>query len=205
MTPKPLLSLAVVGLSFSVLAADDQVTISKSRLQELERKEAELQKLKAAPATAPVATQTPGQVVPIASKPVYVVPPISSLPPVAAGELVSAMDLASYFAADPAAAERRYRKATIKVRGEVSRIDKHMFQRTYDVTMKTPDHGPEVVCEITPDDGYDAIYSANHGTELIGKKGPSTQQLMRLGQTVVVEGRCKGLKGRLVVVSGRLQ
>lgn len=209
MIPKLILVIALAGLCFSILGADDTVAIPKSRLEELERKEAELQRLKATPAPAPAAVQT----APAASsaapapapQPARVSPPMASLPAVAAGDLVEAADLANHYSADAAAADARYRKVPLKVRGEVTRIDKRMFQRTYELTVKTPEQGPGVILEVTPPDSYDAIYTANHGTELVAKAGPSTLQVLKLGQTVVVDGRCKGMKGRMITVSGKLR
>src|SRR5439155_15620355 len=127
-------TLAVVLFGISAtgsIVAQETVTIPKSRLEELQRKEAELDSLKgdlkatkgenlqlkkqhqedaikisSAPRTQPVAT--------------HVSPPIASLPPLTAGEIVDAMDLANYYRADAAAADHRVGKQGVKVQGESS-------------------------------------------------------------------------------------
>src|SRR5689334_25091607 len=109
---KPAYSLVpVVLLSLVVgptprLAAQDDVTISKSRLEELERKERELDRLKgdlnktkdenaqlkkekAKAEARPVRLATPEAVI------THVSPPMASLPPLKPDELVESLDLAN--------------------------------------------------------------------------------------------------------------
>src|SRR5436190_22721357 len=90
--------------------ADDGVTIPKSRLEQLERKEAELEKLKGD------LNKTRGENVqlkqqheadtarlaqpPTNAPPSYVSPPLASLPPVSEDLAIPAMDLANYYRAD---------------------------------------------------------------------------------------------------------
>src|SRR5947208_541174 len=124
------LLLLPVTPAFSIMA-QETVTIPKSRLEELQRKEAELDSLKgdlkatkgenlqlkkqhqedaikisSAPPTQPVVT--------------HVSPSMASLPPLTSGEIVDAMDLANYYRADAAAADHRFRKQVLKVQGEIS-------------------------------------------------------------------------------------
>ena len=110
-------SIMVIGV-LPVALAQETVTIPKARFEELERKERELDQLKGelsaargetarlkkekdeavAKAAAVVAT---GPVEPVVT---HVSPPMSTLPSLAKGEIVDAMDLANHFRADATAA-----------------------------------------------------------------------------------------------------
>ena len=122
--------------------AEELVTIPKARLEELERKEAELKRLKgdlskARTQTAPIEKPREDGTAKItgappagpAAKPAG--QPVASLPPLNAGETVEAMDLADHYRADAAAADQRYRKRKLTLRGEVARFEKPMFRRDY--------------------------------------------------------------------------
>src|SRR5207245_892364 len=110
------LLLLPVTLAFSIMA-QETVTIPKSRLEELQRKEAELNSLKGdLKATKGENLQLKKQhqedSIKISSAPTpmatHVSPPIASLPPLTTGEIVDAMDLANYYRADAAAADHRF-------------------------------------------------------------------------------------------------
>jgi hypothetical protein len=147
----------IVVLLFLVLLScapfafgQETVTIPKSRLEELERKEAELEKLKgtakaqptiqnptakkqdeASPATASQTTvSTPAPAV-IES------PSFASLPAVEKESVISATDLAAHYRASAAQADGRYRKRTFKVQGEIVGFDKPMMVRNYNILLKT--------------------------------------------------------------------
>src|SRR5438876_431383 len=90
--------------------AQETVTILKSRLQELERKEVELEKLKgefrsAKGENVQLKNQHQDDAVKISSAPpapsheTHVSPPMASLPPLAQGEPVDAVDLANHYRA----------------------------------------------------------------------------------------------------------
>src|SRR5712691_10295399 len=117
----PLL-LLIIGPTFYCLA-QETVTIPKSRFEELQRKEAELEKLKGDFST------TKGEnmrlkklheqdALKLSSAPppqsvvTHVSPPMASLPPLSQGEIVNSLDLANYYRADAAAADGRFRKRT---------------------------------------------------------------------------------------------
>src|SRR5436190_18655681 len=109
--------------------ADDGVTIPKSRLEEVERKEAELEKLKGdlnktkgenlqlkqqhETDTARLA-QTPTN-----APPPYISPPLASLPRFSEDQTIPAMDLANYYRAEAVAADQRFGNRTLKVQGEI--------------------------------------------------------------------------------------
>src|SRR5207244_13122977 len=129
----------VISACFSIMA-QETVTIPKSRLEELQRKEAELDSLKGdLKATKGENLQLKKQhqedAVKISATPhtqpvvMHVSPPMASLPPLNPGEIVDAMDLANYYRADAAAADHRFRKQVLKVQGEISGFEKPTFIR----------------------------------------------------------------------------
>src|SRR5436309_2629107 len=137
------LLVLIASLSLSRLPAlgEESVTIPKARLEELERKEAELEKLKAGqnvtsqkpPAADSAKSTAAPPAEPVATR---VSPPLASLPPLEAGQPVEAMDLANYYRADAAAADQRFKKQKLTVRGEVAGFDKPLFRRGYKMILK---------------------------------------------------------------------
>jgi len=211
--------LLLAGISLAVqlnTRGQDDVTISKSRLEELERKEAELNKLKgdanktadenarlkkqheidAAKLATPPATPAPA---PIIMRPV---PPVDSLPAISHDEIVDSLDLSQYYHQDPASADQRFGKHSFKVRGEVVGFEKKLFARPYHVLLKTVDQNVKVDCEVNPPEGFTSVYPAKEGTELIATMpGDKRGVLMKVGDTVVISGQCTGLRDLRVHVS----
>jgi len=206
-----LLCLLLAGLAHPA-RAQDTVSIPKSRLEELEKKEAELEKLRnqvspqqPAPASqAPVKASVPGQAPAIASAPVSApVPPspaLSTLPELKQDEVVSAIDLANHFQQDRAAAERRYKKRSFAVQGEIERFEKNAFSRSYRLIMKTANSNLKVICEVYPPGQYTAVFTANDGSEMVGVFGENRKIFARAGSVAVTHGECKGLEGPAVVL-----
>jgi hypothetical protein len=193
---------------------DESVTIPKARLDELERKEAELERLKVdlskagsqnvAPQKLPVADEPKIATAPPAEPAVARVgPPLASLPPLEAGQPVEAIDLANYYRADAAAADQRFKKQKLIVRGEVAAFDKPLFRRDYKLVLKTADRDVRVVCDIFPPEKYRAVFTVKLGSELVGLiAGETRVPIAKVGDTVAVEGQCKGLRDSVVVMSG---
>jgi hypothetical protein len=126
----------------------------------------------------------------------YAAPPMGSLPPLKPGTLVSSMDLLAHYAADPVAAGARYGKGRITVEGEIVGFDKPLFIRPYELLLKTGNSARRVVCGINPPNEYKSVYPAESGTVLVGITARGEKvTLLRIGQTVVIEGRCGGLHG----------
>jgi hypothetical protein len=223
--------------------AQDNVTIPKSRLEELERKEKELERLKTEqdkakkPATAAVKKREadthaepapPVQASPVQPQPVqpppvappavqsqpvhsppvepivsYVSPPMDSLPPLQPFDIVESMDLANYYHADARWADARFRKQKLTVRGEIVGFEKPLWNRTYQVMLKTPTREARVVCDLLPPDKANAIYTANHGEELVALMGETKVPIAKVGQTITVKGECKGLKDSVILIMAR--
>ena len=233
----PCLLLTLVIVIPALRAEEDTVTIPKSRLEELERKAAELDSLqgelkqskaeqenlrkareeadrkaaeqtKAAAAARADAEKAAEHARAIAAAAqsgatAYTAPPMESLPPLKPGKPVSSTDLLAHYAADPVTAGTRYGKGRITVEGEIVGFDKPPFIRPYELLLKTGDPARRVVCDIEPPSEYKAVYPAKSGTVLVGiTTGGDKVTLLRVGQPVVIEGRCGGLHGPNVTLDG---
>jgi hypothetical protein len=196
-------------LSFGL--ADETVPIQKSRLQELERKAAELDRLTGsadkakAPGTSAgptIPAPSPRVEVPVAAPP-RVVPPLPSLPPLEPGQVIEADVLSAHFAADPALSAQRYKGRKVVISGEIASFSKPMFMRNYKVVFRSSGSQPLVVCDFYPPDKYKAIFPAEDGSRLVATlENGAEVTLARTGQTVLVEGDCRGRSGNTVRLVG---
>ena len=215
MNPKLLASLLAVAACLNVSApwalAQDTVTVPKSRLEELERKEAELNKLKGdlnktKDENVELKKQHEVDAAKIVEAPKvikHVSPPMNSLPPIAEGAIVDSMDLADHYRVDPAAADQRYRKQKFKLQGEVVGFGGQLFIRPYRIMLKTPDQVTRVTCIIYPPDKYSAVYPVKEDSQLIGTSQRYEDEVIaRIGDQVVVEGKCNGLKNSVIFMTG---
>ncbi len=195
----------LAGLLALPLAArsQDDVTIPKSRLQELERKEKELEKLKREQAPPAVAAPAPAQPAAAPAQPAAQPPPrpLVDLPPFKEGDTVEARDLAAYYAQDPSAADRRFKKRKMFVLGEITGFEKPMFRGNYRVLLQTSERDGPVVCDLLAPANFNAVYPANHGAELVGLWGETPVTLAKVGQRVMVQGVCKGRRDKSVVIT----
>ncbi len=216
---KPLLRAPLLTLFFAAvlpgvsIGADDNVTIPKSRLEELERKERELNQLKGdvkkaeqdnlrLKREAEAATAKAVAAVTVPAAPVYTSPPLNSLPPLQADTLVEASDLANYYRTDPSAAEQRFGGKKFILRGEIAGFGKSLVKRSYEVLLKTPDRDTRVICTFYPPDKFNAVYTSNHGAELMAYMGENRVSLARVGQKVTLKAQCRGWHDGAVLVSG---
>jgi putative nucleic acid binding protein len=199
-------------LLFAVaVVAQETVTIPKARLEELERKEAELEKLKGElnltrdqnlqlkqqhETDAHRLAQPAAPVIPRLSAPIH------SLPPLKATDTVEALDLANYYRANPQAADARYRKRTFKVTGEIIAFEKPPLVSDYHILLKTDDRELRMVCDVYPPEKYTAILTVKNGSELDGQlPGRARVPIAKVGQTAVIQGQCRGLKDSVVKFS----
>jgi hypothetical protein len=193
--------------------ADDMVTISKARLQELERAEAELKKLKgefnsATAESAKLKKQHQEDLAKLAAAPqpaaiTHVSPEMASLPALRDGDVVDAMDLANYYRSDAAAANQRYRKHKLKVQGEIASFEKPVLTREYKLIFKTADREIKVVCDVYPPDKFKAVFPTKNGSELVGLAVNETRYpIAKVGDVVTVLGECRGLNDSAVRLGG---
>lgn len=194
------------------LAAQDNVTIPKSRLQELEEKERELNRLKGdlketqdenaqlkreqqQAATNTISTPPPPP--PVA----HVSPALVSLPPLKESDQVEAVDLANYYRADAAAAEARFRRHKFFLRGQIVGFEKPLFRRDYRVLLKTADSETRIICNFYPPDEYNSVVTTDHGSQLVATMGQTRVPLAKVGQTVLMHAECKGWKDSCLMIS----
>lgn len=213
-----LLALLLFPATFTALA-QERVTIPKSRLEELERKEAELDRLRSGAAPQPAASPGPAAAAPSASfAPAAAAAPqagtavpaaparpaiaVASLPPLQPGQKMSSADLVNHFLADPIAAGQRYRKKTLTVQGRLTRVSRSFMRREYELVLEGPQPGQEVVFQMRTPDQFDAVYTVNNGAELVGTSRGTRTPLGRVGDPMTLRGVCKGLQGAQVVLKG---
>ena len=184
--------------------AQETVTIPKERLEELERKEAELEKLKAATKAQPTIQNptarkqdeaAPQSTVSIVAPAQSETPSLASLTPLEKDTVVSATDLAAHYRANAASADERYRKRTFKVQGEIVGFEKPALVRNYSILLKTAEPQTRIICDFYPPENFKAVYTINGGTMLVGTLPDTRVPIAKIGDNVVIEGRCKGLSG----------
>lgn len=212
----PLVCLAVGSLLLGA-SAQETVTIPKARLEELERKEKELEKLKSDLAIAPGETArltqervvapakaaVTGAAPPTESPSTHLSPALNTLPPLSTDDTVDAMDLGNHYLADVVAADARYRKKVFKVKGEIIGFDKPTLSRNYRVLLRTPSRELRVLCTVTPPEKYIAVFTTQGGTRLTGSLPSGTRVvLLKIGDAVVLKGRCAGLNGSMIEMTG---
>jgi hypothetical protein len=202
----------LVLISGACLEAQDTVTIPKSRLEELERKEAELRRLQGAtnvvssrPTLAQPAARAPHPTAPVAAPPLAQPLP-TPLPAFKPGDTVEAAKLANAFRSDPTGAEQLFRKKPMAVRGEIVRFHKRMLSRDYTVVLKTADAAVTVACDVTSPGVYEAVFTAKNGSEIVGQVRQSRTTLARVGDRVVAVGRCGKFKnGEVQFIASELR
>jgi hypothetical protein len=129
--------------------------------------------------------------------------PVAGLPPVNADEIVDATELLQQFKNDPSGADRRYRKKTFRVKGVVERFEPRMFLRKYNVVLESPDRSVSALADFDYPTECKTVFTTQNGQTLVGKPSDTTQiTLMRVGQTIVFRGKCKGARDGAVLFSG---
>jgi len=121
--------------------------------------------------------------------------PIEHVPEVQAGDVMDARDLVHYYQTDAAGADRRFRKKTFQIRGVVEKFEPKMFVRLYDVLLESPEKSTGIVCKFSYADGWNAVYTKEHGRVLVAKERQSEIRLLKTGDSVTLRVRCEGLKG----------
>jgi hypothetical protein len=219
------LLVSLLWLAGRPVVAQDNVTVPKSRLEELERKEKELERLKGdldktkgdldktkgdLDKTKDENSQLKKENEKAALRPVetpsappavtFVSPPLESLPAFQPYETVDSMDLANYYHADTSAADRRFRKQKLTVRGEIVGFEKPLYKRSYRVLLKTPTRETKVICDFLPPENANAVFTTNHGDELVALMGETRVPIAKVGQTAIVKGECKGRSESAVMI-----
>jgi len=200
---------SLFGVPVTALAQDN-VTIPKTRLQELEQKERELNRLKGETTTnqqtAPLnhdqksATKSATPVPEVV--PSHTSPPIASLAPLKENEEVDAIDLANHYRSDPVTADARYLKHKFLLRGEIAGFEKPLLKRDYKILLRTADRDTRVICNFFPPEDFNAVFTTEHGSRLVASMGAKRVPLAKVGQLVVMRAECRGWKDSSVIISG---
>lgn len=190
------------------LKAQDTVTVPKSRLEELERKEKELDRLKGDVSKTKAENaqlkekleQTSTNLV-ATPAPVHPVPALATLPPLQPADVIDSRELVAYYRQEPAAAEQRFRNQRLTISGEIAGFEKPLLKRNYHVLLPGNEPTAKVICDFYPPEKYTAVFVASHGSQLEGQIGETRIPLARMGERVLIKGTCKGLRDSNVLIS----
>jgi hypothetical protein len=123
------------------------------------------------------------------------VTPIAGRPPLTTDTPVDTEDLVGHFLTEPAAATRRYADQTFRVRGQVERFNRSMVAREFVVLLTSPDSKHTVRCRFNYVDRYRSVFLTHDGRRLTARHESGREEtLLEAGQTVLITGRCQGLK-----------
>ena len=129
--------------------------------------------------------------------------PVAELPPVKPDEVMDTAELLQQFRTDPPRATRRYLNKSFRVRGVIERFEPKLFIRKYDVILESPDRFVHAIAGFDYPSDYRAIYTTQRGQTLVGKPAENSElTLMRVGQKIILEGKCKGARDTDIVFSG---
>lgn len=189
-------------------SGQDNVTVPKSRLEELERKERELERLKGDVSKTNAENaelrqklqqmQTNQVAVPQAA---HAVPAVATLPPLQPGDVIDSKDLVAWYRQEPGAADHRFLNQRLTIAGEIAGFEKPLLKRNYRVLLPGTEATTKVICDFYPPDKFNAVMIANHGTELVGIIGETRVPLAKLGERVLIKGLCKGAREANILVS----
>ena len=77
-----------------------------------------------------------------------------------------------------------------------------MFASHYFLFLRTTERSWRIQCTVNPPREFKATYPAQHGETLVGVTTSDAHlTLARVGQTVEIEGTCKGLKDQMLALS----
>ena len=128
---------------------------------------------------------------------------VSDLPALKPDEIVEVGDLVQQFKDDPQGADQRYGKRNFRLKGAVERFEPKLFVRKYEVLLESPDRFVRVVAIFDYPDEYRTVFTTQRGQTLVGKPAENKEvALMQAGQTVVLQGTCKGARYREIVFTG---
>ena len=129
--------------------------------------------------------------------------PAGDLTPLKRDEIVDAADLVQQFKTDSSAAEQRCQKKTFGVKGVIARFEAKLFRRQYEVILESPEKFMRVVLRFDYPDDFKSIYTIQKGQKLVGRPAENKEvTLMTVGDAVVFQGKCKGLRDAEIVFTG---
>jgi hypothetical protein len=129
--------------------------------------------------------------------------PAKDQPPSKSDETVDAAELVQQFKTDSAAADESYQKQTFRVKGVIQRFEAKLLRRQYAVILESPEKFMRVVLRFDYPDDYRSIYTIQNGQKLVGRPAENKEvTLMTVGDSVVVQGRFRGLRDEEIVLTG---
>ena len=188
--------------------AQDTVPVPKSRLEELERKERELEQLKGDVAKTNAENaelkqklqQIQTNQMAVSPAP-HTVPAVATLPPLQPGEVIDSKDLVAWYRQEPGAADKRFLNQRLTITGEIAGFEKPLLKRNYRVLLPGTEPASKVICDFYPPEKFNAVIIANHGTQLMGVIGETRVPLTKVGEHVLIKGLCKGAHDSNVLIS----
>ncbi len=206
--PSIILTVCLAFSSATTLLAADPAD------DELKRKAAEVEKLKADLERAQKELQTikednrklkaeKDQAVTAATQAGVVVKqtpskPIAEVPPVNPTDTLDIHDVMIYYQNDPAAAAQRFTGQKFRVKGVVDGFGKVTFMHAYHVYLETPDRRFKARFTLAFPPDIDSVIARKDGTELVAVTPRVNTILMHAQDNVVIEARCLGMDGSVL-------
>jgi hypothetical protein len=195
---------ALSGALISVCAADSAPTGDQDlrrKTQEVERLQQELERaqkdLRRLEQENEKLRQQPPTTVPLPSV------EVTQLPPLQKGETADVRDLVAQFHSDPDAAGRRYDRQRFQVKGTIEAFELVLFESRYRVRLTSPTPEYQVTCGFYYGNRYQSVFRRHEGKELVGRiDDRAVQPILRVGQPVVIRGKCTGLKAGEIRFTG---
>lgn len=128
--------------------------------------------------------------------------PLVELPPPGSDSVVTVRELISYFAADPAAAAKRFQGQTVVVKGIVTDVRKSMFQSQYELNFRQLDSPLRVTAVFRPPAEFTRVFATDDGQEMVGLGHGIRTIFARVGADLTVQGTCEGLDSGAIRLSG---
>jgi hypothetical protein len=176
----------------------ERVELNKAKTEIVKLKEEQAELKKAAPKSErwlPPAVEN-------AAKNLPPTPPMQSLAPLQGDETVSVQDLLNHYAADPTAADQRYREHVIKLRGVIAEVDKALLLSPYKVVFRVPGQTLKAVCEVRPPEEFTKVYVTSDREKVIGETERRRVTFATVGTEVTYRGRCRGLRDGTINLVG---
>ena len=105
---------------------------------------------------------------------------------------MDAIDLGNYYKLDAKAADKRFKGQKMTVRGEIVSFEKPFMRRDYQLLLQSGDPKTFIQCDLYPPDKFSSVFTVNRGAELVGLQGATQVPMAKVGQTVLVTGKCRG-------------
>ncbi|HTI69074.1 MAG TPA: hypothetical protein VMF06_03870 [Candidatus Limnocylindria bacterium] len=127
--------------------------------------------------------------------------PLADLKPIAADETIPVHEILAHYAADPVAADARYKKKIFHLQGTVVDVEKSLLSSNFNLFFRIPDYAGQVICEAHSPDKYQRVYASSDRMRIVGEiaaRYPTT--LAAVGSEMNFIVKCLGSKNGSVLV-----